>query len=118
VRSFFDALSDAVEAIGDARRKLFAWLQSLDLEPIAGYFRSKTNWVQIVQYAGIVLAAPLSASDLEAWSTRAWLAASAFLLVLGILCRGRKEKAPSTPSLGDHASNYVSGIGSGPSTLT
>lgn len=64
---------------------------------IIPYMRSRTNIVQVLQFAGIALAAPLSAQDLELWSTRLWLFVSALLFVAGILYRGPKDAPAGGP---------------------
>lgn len=104
-----ESASDFVDAMGAARRRFWAQYgpdisDKLNriFAPIIPYARSRTNWVTMLQYIGIVFATPLSAADLESMSTRAWLAASAVLFVAGILFRGRKEPSAPTAAEADY----------------
>jgi hypothetical protein len=94
IRGACVAASMAVDRMGEFRRAMFPRFQTA-ARVVFGkaypYLRSRTNWAQICQFAGIVLAAPMSAADLEMWSTRAWLLFAAGCFVFGIIFRGPKH---------------------------
>lgn len=65
------------------------------------YMRSRTNWLQTIQFVGVALGVPLTAQQSDEWSLRLWLIASAVIWILGIFCRGpkyRPEPQASAPS--------------------